>query len=70
MSDTVPAVRGYRPSRYSPFEDDVAQRETVRLANLERYIVRARAGMPIFDEPEHHSFPGTLGIEPGHSRAV
>jgi hypothetical protein len=57
MSDTVPAVRGYRPSRFAPLEDDLAQRETLRLVNLERYIVRARAGMPIFDENEQLSLP-------------
>ena len=57
MSDFVPAVRGYRPSRFAPFEDDLVQRETLRLTNLERYIVRARAGMPIFDDNDQLSFP-------------
>jgi hypothetical protein len=57
MSDFVPAVRGYRPSRFTPLEEDMVQRETLRLANLERYIVRARAGMPIFDDHEQLSMP-------------
>jgi hypothetical protein len=57
MSDTVPAIRGYRPSRFVPFDDGMAHRESLRLANLERYIFRARAGMPIFDENEQLSRP-------------
>ena len=56
MSDPVP-VRGYRPSRFMPLEEDDDGRESVRLANLERYVVRARAGMPIFDEPIQAVFP-------------
>lgn len=67
MSDAVPAMRGYRPSRLAPFEDDLAQRESIRLANLERYIVRARAGMPIFDEPELLMLPSVIG-ERGNPR--
>jgi hypothetical protein len=68
MSESVPAVRGYRPSRFAPFDDDLAQREMLRLANLERYIVRARAGMPIFDENEHLSM--TRPDPPHGSHAV
>lgn len=50
MSGPV-TVRGYRPSRCMPCEEGGDERERVRLANLERYMMRARAGLPIFEEP-------------------
>lgn len=70
MSDFVPAVRGYRPSRFAPFDEGLAHRESLRLANLERYIVRARAGMPIFDENEQLSLPSAPSDQPSGSQII
>ena len=50
MSDPA-SVRGYRPSQVAPLDEENDEREVVRLANLERYISRAQAGLPIFDDP-------------------
>ena len=51
MSESGPVVRGYRPSCISGYEPDESEGEVIRLANLERYILRAQAGLPIFEEP-------------------
>ena len=56
MSDPG-SVRGFRPSSIVPYEEDCEARELVRLANLEKYVVRAKAGMPIFEEPTYVVFP-------------
>jgi hypothetical protein len=61
MSDPV-TVRGYRPSRRVPSEEGSEERERVRLANLERYMLRARAGLPIFDEAGHGAASSGRGI--------
>lgn len=50
MSENGPVMRGCRPSRVSGRDND-SECEVIRLANLERYVLRARAGLPIFDEP-------------------
>lgn len=52
MSETMRVVRGYRPSCTVRPETDERAHEPARLANLERYMMRARAGMPIFDSDE------------------
>ena len=52
MSETFQVVRGYRPGRHSPEGPNLVSRESVRLANLERYVLRAQAGLPIFDDPD------------------
>ena len=49
MSDPA-SVRGYRPSHRAPVDLENDEREVVRLANLERYVVRAQAGLPIFED--------------------
>jgi hypothetical protein len=50
MSDLGPVFRGFRPSRVSPYSREDNFGEVLRLANLERYIRRAQAGLPIFDD--------------------
>lgn len=52
MSDLYRVVRGYRPGRRSLDGPNVGGRESVRLANLERYVLRAQAGLPIFDDAD------------------
>ena len=43
-------VRGYRPSRYGLVEEESEEAELVRLARIELYAKRARAGLPIFED--------------------
>jgi len=62
MSDPGFVVRGYRPSRAARSEEDDTGSDIVRLANLERYMLRARAGMPIFEEPGES---GLRSVAPG-----
>lgn len=57
MSDTGPVMRGCRPSRILSRDND-GECEVIRLANLERYILRANAGLPIFEDPP--SMSGSL----------
>ena len=52
MSEVFRVVRGYRPGRQSAEGPDLSGRESVRLANLERYVLRAQAGLPIFDDAD------------------
>lgn len=51
MSDVTLGVRGYRPSRMSGYQPERGDCEVVRLANLQRYMLRAQAGLPLFEEP-------------------
>ena len=41
-------VRGYRPGRCGMSEEEDDRAQIVRLANVEIYAKRARAGLPIF----------------------
>ena len=50
MSDVVRFERGCRPGRRAFDMPNNSGREAVRLANLQRYMLRAQAGLPIFDE--------------------
>lgn len=50
MSESGPVFRGYRPSRFAGSPSDDGYSEMLRIANLERYIRRAQAGLPIFDD--------------------
>jgi hypothetical protein len=50
MPEVDVAMRAYRPSLLSEHEPDRIESEVIRLANLERYIRRARAGLPLFEE--------------------
>jgi len=52
MSEVFRVVRGYRPGRRSGDGPNLSGRESVRLANLERYVLRAQAGLPIFDDAD------------------
>jgi len=42
------SLRGYRPGRYGLPEDASAEAQITRLANVEIYARRVRAGLPIF----------------------
>ena len=44
-------IRGSRPGRYGLTEDNGDEAEIVRMANVELYARRVRAGLPIFEEP-------------------
>jgi hypothetical protein len=44
-------IRGCRPGKYSIPEEECDEAEVVRLANVEAYARRVRAGLPIFEEP-------------------
>ena len=57
MSETLRVVRGYRPGRRSAEGPNLGGREAVRLANLERYVLRAQAGLPIFDDADDLKLP-------------
>lgn len=57
MSETFRVVRGYRPGRRSAEGPNLGGREAVRLANLERYVLRAQAGLPIFDDADNLKHP-------------
>ncbi len=51
--------RGYRPGMFSVPDEEDEQAEVVRLANVEIYAKRVRAGLPIFrDSPEPSSVVG------------
>ena len=52
MSEVFRVVLGYRPGRRSADGPNLGGRESVRLANLERYVLRAQAGLPIFDDTD------------------
>ena len=41
-------IRGYRPGRYGPPEEDSEQADIMRMVNVEIYAKRVRAGLPIF----------------------
>lgn len=49
MSEPGMVVRGSRPGRAIRRDAGDAS-EVIRLSNLERYVLRARAGLPIFDD--------------------
>ena len=70
MSDLVPFMRGYRPSRRSRSVRDDDENDLVRLENLERYVLRARAGMPLFEEPEEPILPAVFVRKFSSQRAV
>ena len=42
------SLRGYRPGRYGLSEDASDEAQITRLANVEIYARRVRAGLPIF----------------------
>ena len=44
-------IRGFRPGRYGVSEEECDEAEVVRLANVELYARRVRAGLPLFEEP-------------------
>ena len=50
MLDAVVGLRAYRPGRMAGAGGGEEEGEAIRLANLELYIRRARAGLPIFEE--------------------
>ncbi len=41
-------VRGYRPGRYGLPEEDSEEDLKIRMANVEIYAKRVRAGLPVF----------------------
>lgn len=45
-------IRGCRPGRYGTSDEECDEAEVVRLANVEVYARRVRAGLPLFEEPE------------------
>ena len=51
-SDGGRPVRAYRPSLYGMPDQDNEDAEIIRLANLELYAKRARAGQPVFGESD------------------
>ena len=51
-SDGGRPVRAYRPSLFGMPEQDNEDAEIIRLANLELYAKRARAGQPVFGEAD------------------
>jgi len=59
MSDRH-SVRGYRPSRFAPSDGDGDEREVVRLSNLKCYMMRARAGVPIFEDAGSMALPAAV----------
>ena len=61
MSELFRVVRGYRPGRRSVDGPNLGGREAVRLANLERYVLRAQAGLPIFDDSDEAARSAVLG---------
>ena len=71
MSEYRSVLRGYRPSRLTRYDSGEDEAEVVRLANLERYIMRARAGLPIFDDfapPEASASPRASPGRPRRAR--
>ena len=62
MFDPAPVVRGYRPSRVAPFDGDNEAREGIRLSNLERYVLRASAGLPLFEESGQNAFQSPFSM--------
>jgi len=52
-------IRGSRPSRYGSVDGENDEAELVRLANIELYAKRARAGQPIFED--QHRAASSLG---------
>ncbi len=44
-------IRGCRPGRYGVPDEECDEAEAVRLANVEAYAKRVRAGLPLFEEP-------------------
>ena len=50
-TDGERSIRGRRPGRYGMPEDESDEAEVVRLANVEAYARRVRAGLPLFEEP-------------------
>ena len=44
------AIRGCRPGRYGLREEGGEEAQSVRLANVEIYAKRAKAGLPIFKD--------------------
>ena len=58
--------RGYRPGMFSVPDEEDEQAEVVRLANVEIYAKRVRAGLPIFREDRKPS--SAVGIaNPDHA---
>ena len=41
-------IRGYRPGRYGLPEEEDDQAQVTRMANVEIYAKRVKAGLPIF----------------------
>jgi hypothetical protein len=64
------SIRGYRPSLFGLPEDPSEEAEIIRLANLELYARRARAGLPIFEDLDldvrsRSSVKGERGLSAG-----
>lgn len=70
MSDLCRVVRGYRPGRCSMEGPNVGGREAVRLANLERYVLRAQAGLPIFDDADELTSPAAMARSSSLSQSM
>ena len=47
------SIRGCRPGRYGTPEEECDEAEVVRLANVEVYARRVRAGLPLFEDAEN-----------------
>jgi len=44
------SIRGRRPGWYGMSDDECDEAEVVRLANVEAYARRVRAGLPVFED--------------------
>lgn len=52
MSMNGISLRAYRPSRFVDIEPEDNDNSIAKQSNLELYISRAAAGMPLFDAPQ------------------
>ncbi len=51
LKDGGRPIRGSRPGKYGLPDEECDEAEVVRLANVEAYARRVRAGLPLFEEP-------------------